>query len=124
MEALYQTELYPEGAGPPGFALRRPEKPPNGKPRPRERQSSARHRGTRATGPARAIRASRSGAEKAKRAPKHPSWELARPERFELPTTKFVAWYSIQLSYGREARHYSCRPGPRQDRGLRGTGRG
>ena len=26
---------------------------------------------------------------------------LARPERFELPTTKFVAWYSIQLSYGR-----------------------
>ena len=27
--------------------------------------------------------------------------ELARPERFELPTTKFVAWYSIQLSYGR-----------------------
>jgi hypothetical protein len=27
---------------------------------------------------------------------------LARPERFELPTTKFVAWYSIQLSYGRE----------------------
>jgi hypothetical protein len=24
-----------------------------------------------------------------------------RPERFELPTTKFVAWYSIQLSYGR-----------------------
>ena len=30
-----------------------------------------------------------------------PSMELARPERFELPTTKFVAWYSIQLSYGR-----------------------
>ena len=28
--------------------------------------------------------------------------ELARPERFELPTTKFVAWYSIQMSYGRE----------------------
>ena len=27
--------------------------------------------------------------------------DLARPERFELPTTKFVAWYSIQLSYGR-----------------------
>jgi hypothetical protein len=26
---------------------------------------------------------------------------VARPERFELPTTKFVAWYSIQLSYGR-----------------------
>ncbi len=27
--------------------------------------------------------------------------DMARPERFELPTTKFVAWYSIQLSYGR-----------------------
>jgi hypothetical protein len=31
---------------------------------------------------------------------------MARPERFELPTTKFVAWYSIQLSYGRRAAHY------------------
>jgi hypothetical protein len=40
---------------------------------------------------------------KTKRAPKHPFHpHLARPERFELPTTKFVAWYSIQLSYGRE----------------------
>jgi hypothetical protein len=29
------------------------------------------------------------------------SSSMARPERFELPTTKFVAWYSIQLSYGR-----------------------
>jgi hypothetical protein len=29
---------------------------------------------------------------------------LARPERFELPTPWFVARYSIQLSYGREAR--------------------
>jgi hypothetical protein len=27
---------------------------------------------------------------------------MARPERFELPTTWFVARYSIQLSYGRE----------------------
>ena len=26
---------------------------------------------------------------------------LARPERFELPTTWFEARYSIQLSYGR-----------------------
>ena len=26
---------------------------------------------------------------------------LARPERFELPTARFVAGYSIQLSYGR-----------------------
>ena len=29
--------------------------------------------------------------------------KVARPERFELPTTKFVAWCSIQLSYGRTA---------------------
>jgi hypothetical protein len=28
---------------------------------------------------------------------------MARPERFELPTTKFVAWCSIQLSYGRKS---------------------
>ena len=27
--------------------------------------------------------------------------EVARPERFELPTTRFEAEYSIQLSYGR-----------------------
>ncbi len=27
--------------------------------------------------------------------------EMARPERFELPTTAFEAQYSIQLSYGR-----------------------
>jgi hypothetical protein len=27
--------------------------------------------------------------------------EVARPERFELPTTAFEAQYSIQLSYGR-----------------------
>lgn len=27
--------------------------------------------------------------------------EVARPERFELPTLWFVARYSIQLSYGR-----------------------
>ena len=26
---------------------------------------------------------------------------MVRPERFELPTPKFVAWCSIQLSYGR-----------------------
>ena len=26
---------------------------------------------------------------------------MVRPERFELPTTWFVARYSIQLSYGR-----------------------
>ena len=34
---------------------------------------------------------------------------MARPERFELPTTKFVAWYSIQLSYGRVSRTLSLR---------------
>ena len=36
---------------------------------------------------------------------KGPRWDpfvyLARPERFELPTTWFEAKYSIQLSYGR-----------------------
>ena len=26
---------------------------------------------------------------------------LARPERFERPTPRFVVWCSIQLSYGR-----------------------
>jgi hypothetical protein len=34
---------------------------------------------------------------------------MARPERFELPTTKFVAWYSIQLSYGRVFKLLPCR---------------
>jgi hypothetical protein len=29
------------------------------------------------------------------------SQEMARPERFELPTNWFEASYSIQLSYGR-----------------------
>ena len=28
-------------------------------------------------------------------------WGMARPERFELPTARFVAEYSLQLSYGR-----------------------
>ena len=28
-------------------------------------------------------------------------FDLARPERFELPTNRFEAGYSIQLSYGR-----------------------
>ena len=32
---------------------------------------------------------------------------MVRPERFELPTNRFEADYSIQLSYGRmEGRHY------------------
>jgi hypothetical protein len=29
---------------------------------------------------------------------------MARPERFELPTPRFVVWCSIQLSYGRASR--------------------
>ena len=29
---------------------------------------------------------------------------VARPERFELPTPRFEAWCSIQLSYGRRTR--------------------
>ena len=32
---------------------------------------------------------------------------MARPERFELPTTWFVARYSIQLSYGRIDRTFT-----------------
>ena len=27
--------------------------------------------------------------------------KVVRPERFELPTPRFVVWCSIQLSYGR-----------------------
>ena len=33
---------------------------------------------------------------------------VARPERFELPTPKFVAWCSIQLSYGRKKQKRNC----------------
>jgi hypothetical protein len=33
---------------------------------------------------------------------------LARPERFERPTPRFVVWCSIQLSYGR----FAVRGGP------------
>jgi hypothetical protein len=36
---------------------------------------------------------------------------LARPERFELPTPRFVVWCSIQLSYGRGPRCWSRRHG-------------
>ena len=35
---------------------------------------------------------------------------MARPERFELPTTWFEAKCSIQLSYGRVGRHSSREP--------------
>ena len=38
---------------------------------------------------------------------------MVRPERFELPTTWFVARYSIQLSYGRVVGHCSCEDGYR-----------
>jgi hypothetical protein len=34
--------------------------------------------------------------------------QLVRPERFELPTPKFVAWCSIQLSYGRRTGIMRC----------------
>ena len=44
---------------------------------------------------------SASGHLKNKRAPEGTLVFLARPERFELPTARFVAEYSIQLSYGR-----------------------
>ena len=33
---------------------------------------------------------------------------MVRPERFELPTPKFVAWCSIQLSYGRKSEAKLC----------------
>ncbi len=36
--------------------------------------------------------------------PSNPLFHMVRPERFELPTPKFVAWCSIQLSYGRVVR--------------------
>src|SRR5215468_2925014 len=41
------------------------------------------------------------------------SGELARPERFELPTSWFVARHSIQLSYGRAATKASGRSNDR-----------
>jgi hypothetical protein len=34
--------------------------------------------------------------------------QLARPERFELPTPRFVVWCSIQLSYGRAGPLKGC----------------
>ncbi len=33
---------------------------------------------------------------------------MARPERFELPTNRFEAGYSIQLSYGRKGAQYNA----------------
>src|SRR5580692_6076209 len=39
---------------------------------------------------------------------------MARPERFELPTPRFVVWCSIQLSYGRVAGR--SRKDPREGR--------
>ena len=35
--------------------------------------------------------------------------KVARPEGFEPPTPKFVAWCSIQLSYGRVTEAELCR---------------
>ena len=40
---------------------------------------------------------------------KGPFFYMARPEGFEPPTPKFVAWCSIQLSYGRLYRFLSTR---------------
>ena len=37
-----------------------------------------------------------------KAGPKAGFSKVVRPERFERPTPKFVAWCSIQLSYGRK----------------------
>ena len=34
--------------------------------------------------------------------------KVARPEGFEPPTTRFEAWYSIQLSYGRLVESLLC----------------
>jgi hypothetical protein len=34
---------------------------------------------------------------------------MARPERFELPTTWFEAKYSIQLSYGRVGFYFTLK---------------
>jgi hypothetical protein len=42
---------------------------------------------------------------------------MARPERFELPTSWFVARRSIQLSYGRVQRRQLIYIGPRADGG-------
>jgi hypothetical protein len=81
--ALYQAELYPGGAA------RRPDW--------RAATSQAWH-GPRRHAMARwRVPLNKKGAEA-------PCLQIvARPERFELPTTKFVAWCSIQLSYGRAA---------------------
>jgi hypothetical protein len=50
---------------------------------------------------------------------------MARPERFELPTPRFVVWCSIQLSYGRARARRGrlavfASPGKRKVLGARG----
>ncbi len=51
---------------------------------------------------------------------------MARPERFELPTPRFVVWCSIQLSYGRASgsrrRRKSAREVSRANSGFHGPG--
>ena len=46
---------------------------------------------------------------------------MAHPERFELPTTWFVARYSIQLSYGCEGGYYRQEPHSGSRKTLSGT---
>ena len=90
-QVRYQTALYPAAPDPPVARTARRKGPKCYEPLTLasiERTSTTRAE-TRAA-------ARKKGAF----APSFPP-ELARPERFELPTTKFVAWYSIQLSYGR-----------------------
>ena len=79
--ALYQAELYPGGEA------RRPWRHTDGS-HSTAAFPAAQNRGI---------------LHRTKRVPKHPVCFalVARPERFELPTPKFVAWCSIQLSYGR-----------------------
>src|SRR5690606_28020795 len=56
------------------------------------------------------MRGAKSGGQRTRREKRKGRWfpiglsfVLARPEGFEPPTPKFVAWCSIQLSYGRRS---------------------
>ena len=91
--ALYQAELYPADNqhSAPAVQAKSARQPDQLQP-----ASASVHRGNRSSCTGERVSSNnKKGAEA-------PFANLARPERFELPTTKFVAWYSIQLSYGRE----------------------